>query len=123
MAERATVLFAHGARDPRWARPFERLVEELKGLLPGERVALAFLELMRPSLPDCVAALYAEGVRSVRVVPVFFGLGGHLREDLPRIVAELQAAHAGLAIAVDPPIGEQPAVTSAIARAVAQGAR
>lgn len=78
---------------------------------------------MQPSLPECVAALYAEGVRAVRVVPVFFGLGGHLKRDLPRIVAEMRAAHAGLAIAVDPPIGEQPAVMSAIARAVAQGAR
>lgn len=78
---------------------------------------------MRPSLPDCAAELYAEGVRSVRLVPVFFGLGGHLKHDLPRIVAELEAAYAGLSIAVERPIGEQPAVMSAIARAIAQGAR
>jgi sirohydrochlorin cobaltochelatase len=92
-------------------------------MLPGERIALAFLELMQPSLPECAAALYAEGVRSLRVVPVFFGLGGHLKRDLPTIVAQLEAAHAGLAIAVEPPIGEQAAVIAAIARAVAQGAR
>lgn len=78
---------------------------------------------MKPSLPDCVAALHAEGVRSLRIVPVFFGLGGHLKQDLPRIVAGLEAAHAGLSISVEPPIGEQPAVMSAIARVVAQGAR
>jgi len=75
---------------------------------------------MQPSLPDCAAALYAEGVRSLRVVPVFFGAGGHLREDLPKVVEAIRARHADLAIAVEPPIGEQAGVISAIARAIAR---
>ena len=85
MVKRAIILFAHGARDPQWARPFQQLVTELGELLPGERIVLAFLELMQPSLPDCAAALYADGVRSLRVVPVFLGSGGHLTVDLPMI--------------------------------------
>lgn len=116
---RAVVLFAHGARHPEWARPFGRLKAELEALRPEARVELAFLELMKPSLPECVAALYADGVRSLRVVPVFLGVGGHLREDLPRIVEEIRAAHAGLEITVEAPIGEQPAVITAIARSIA----
>jgi sirohydrochlorin cobaltochelatase len=120
MAATAIVLFAHGARDPDWARPFRQLVAELGERLPGERIVLAFLELMQPSLPDCAAALYADGVRSLRVVPVFFGAGGHLKEDLPKIVAQIRARHADLAISVDAPIGEQPAVIAAIARAIAK---
>ena len=87
-------------------------------MCPGERVALAFLELMQPTLPDCAAALYADGVRSLRVVPVFLGAGGHLKEDLPRIVAEIRAKFADLAITLEPPIGEQPEVILAIARAI-----
>lgn len=75
---------------------------------------------MQPSLPDCIAALHAQGVRSMRVVPVFLGAGGHLKEDLPKLVAELADRYADLAIAVDPPIGEQPGVISAIARAIAR---
>lgn len=74
---------------------------------------------MQPSLPECAAALYADGVRGLRVVPVFFGAGGHLKEDLPKLVGEIRARHAGLAIRVEPPIGEQPAVIAAIARAIA----
>ena len=81
---------------------------------------LAFLELMEPSLPDCAAALYADGVRTLRVVPVFLGVGGHLREDLPKIVAELRGRYADMAITVEPPIGEQPEVISAIAKAIAR---
>ena len=81
---------------------------------------LAFLELMRPALPECTAALYADGVRSLRVVPVFFGSGGHLKDDLPKLVAEIRGRHADLAITVEPPIGEQPEVIAAIAKAIAR---
>jgi sirohydrochlorin cobaltochelatase len=88
--------------------------------LPGERIVLAYLELMRPSLPDCAAALYADGVRTLRVVPVFLGVGGHLKEDLPKIVAQVRAKFADLDITVEPPIGEQPEVISAIAKAIAR---
>jgi sirohydrochlorin cobaltochelatase len=119
VAQRAVVLFAHGARNADWARPFQQLVAELGERLPGERIALAFLELMQPSLPDCAAALYADGVRSLRVVPVFLGAGGHLKEDLPRIVAEIRGKFTDLAITVEPPIGEQPEVIAAIAAVIA----
>lgn len=81
---------------------------------------LAFLELMQPSLPDCAAALHADGVRELRVVPVFLGAGGHLKSDLPRMVDELRSRYPDLAIRVDPPIGEQAGVIAAIAAAIAR---
>ena len=89
-------------------------------MLPGERIVLAFLELMRPSLPECAAALHGEGVRSLRVVPVFLGMGGHLNDDLPKLAAEIRARFPDLKITVEPPIGEQPEVIVAIARAIAR---
>lgn len=81
---------------------------------------LAFLDLMQPSLPDCAAALYADGVRSLRVVPVFLAAGGHLKEDLPKLVAALKERFKDLRITLEPPIGEQPEVISAIAAAIAR---
>jgi len=81
---------------------------------------LAFLDLMQPSLPACAASLYAEGVRSLRVVPVFLGAGGHLKEDLPKIAAAIRAERADLEIAIEAPIGERPQVIAAIARAIAR---
>ncbi len=119
MAQHAIILFAHGARDPQWARPFQQLVTELGELLPGERIVLAFLELMQPSLPDCAAALYADGVRSLRVVPVFLGAGGHLKDDLPKLVEKIRGSFPDFDITVEPPIGEQPEVIAAIAQAIA----
>ncbi|HEX2649384.1 MAG TPA: CbiX/SirB N-terminal domain-containing protein [Burkholderiales bacterium] len=121
MAERAIVLFAHGARDPDWARPFRRLALELAERAPGERIALAFLELMHPSLSECIGTLYAEGVRRFRVVPVFFGAGSHLKEDLPNLAESIRSSYKDLEIRLDPPVGEQPEVISALARAISGG--
>jgi sirohydrochlorin cobaltochelatase len=120
MAGRALVLFAHGARDPDWARPFRQLALEVAEQVPGERVALAFLELMQPSLGECVAALHAEGIRRFRVVPVFFGSGGHLKIDLPRLIAEVKNKLKDVEIDLEPPVGEQPEVITAIAKAIAR---
>jgi sirohydrochlorin cobaltochelatase len=119
-ATSAIVLFAHGARDPDWARPFRQLVAELGERLPGERIVLAFLESMQPSLADCAAALHADGVRSLRVVPVFLGAGGHLKEDLPRLAADIRARYRDLEVALEAPIGERPEVIAAIAAAIAR---
>ena len=89
-------------------------------MLPGERIVLAFLELMQPSLAACAASLHGEGVRSLRVVPVFLGMGGHLKDDLPKAVAGIRATYKDMEITVEPPIGEQPEVIAAIARAIAR---
>ena len=79
------ILFAHGARAASWAAPFERLRDTTQAQLPGCEVALAFLELMTPSLPDTVDAMVARGIDRVTVVPVFLGQGGHLLRDLPAL--------------------------------------
>jgi sirohydrochlorin cobaltochelatase len=114
MDKRALVLFAHGARAASWAAPFERLRDMAQARLPEVAVSLAFLELMEPRLPERVAALAADGVTRVTVVPVFLGQGGHLLRDLPLLVAQLRVDHPGLAIDVAGAVGEDPAVLAAM---------
>jgi sirohydrochlorin cobaltochelatase len=113
--KRALVLFAHGARDPKWAAPFERLQRLVQARVPDASVSLAFLELMSPSLPDLAAKLVASGCSDLTVVPVFLGQGGHLRRDLPLIVDRLRADHPDLNIKVAGAAGEDVAVLEAIA--------
>jgi sirohydrochlorin cobaltochelatase len=113
----AIVLFAHGARDPAWARPFQAIAGFMRERDPATPVALAYLEMMQPSLGDAVAALVSGGARSVRVVPLFLGAGGHVRRDLPELLDTIRAAHPGLLLDSTPAIGESQAITRAIAQA------
>lgn len=114
--QRALVLFAHGARDPRWAQPFQRLQQLIARQMPNLTVSLAFLELMEPRLPDLVGQLVQDGCLDVTVVPVFLGQGGHVLRDLPVIVDQLRSAHPGLTLKVAEAVGENAQVLNAIAQ-------
>ncbi|SAK62619.1 cobalamin (vitamin B12) biosynthesis CbiX protein [Caballeronia arationis] len=114
MSKHGIILFGHGARDARWAEPFERLAVRLRKAR-SEPVSLAFLELMTPDLPTAVAEQAASGCDAVTVVPVFFGQGGHVRRDLPQIIDACRAAHPGLTIHCATAVGEDDAVLDAIA--------
>ena len=109
------ILFAHGARDPRWAAPFERLQGILQTRLPSVNVGLAFLEFMTPDLPSLVEQAVASGSLAVRIVPVFLGQGGHVLRDLPLLLDQLRQAHPTLALTVAQAVGEDADVLNAIA--------
>ena len=112
---KALILFAHGARDPAWAEPFEALAARVRALSPNTPVRLAFLELMEPDLDGAVAEILAGGADAVRIVPIFFGQGGHLRRDLPALVGLLRRKHPQARFECAPPVGEDDDVLDAIA--------
>jgi len=109
------VLFAHGARDPEWARPFEAIRERVRTQRPDCRIELAFLEMMTPPLEQAIDALVADGASSVSVFPLFMAQGGHLKHDLPRILDAVRARHPGVVISLESAIGDEPEILEAIA--------
>ena len=119
----ALVLLAHGARDPRWAEPFVQVADDVRAEAPELAVALAYLEHLPPSLGDAVRDLARNGARSVRIVPLFFGRGGHLREDVPRLVAAVAAELPDVAIELTLPAGDDRAVQRCLASFCVRAAR
>ena len=115
MDRSALILFAHGARDPSWAAPFERILDRVRGAAPDRAPMLAFLELMTPDLPTAIAQQAERGFHAITIVPLFLGTGGHLRNDLPRIVASARSRHTGMSIELSPAAGEDEGVVAAIA--------
>ncbi len=109
------ILFAHGARDPQWSAPFELVLEQVQAQTPGREALLAYLEFMSPDLPTAVRILASRGQRTIRVVPLFLGPGGHLRKELPVLVAAAAREHPGITIDVAPPAGEDASVIAALA--------
>ena len=112
----ALILFAHGARDPAWAEPVRRVQRAIETLDPSLRVEVAFLEFMTPTLPDCAAALAASCQR-ILVLPMFIAQGGHLKRDVPAILAELKVRYPDVAFEQAAAIGEMDSVIRAMAEA------
>ena len=111
----AIILYAHGARDPRWAEPFERLRERIAAQVPECPVVLAYLEHREPDLSTAFRDVHRQGARHVRLVPLFFGRGGHLRDDFPKQLEEARRTVPGLTIEVTEAAGENERVLDALA--------
>lgn len=112
----AIVLFAHGSRDALWRLPIEAVAQAVARLSPDTPVACAYLELCAPTLAQACQQLVAQGAQRVRVLPVFFGMGKHAREDLPRLVEGLRQQHPQTQFELLPAAGEHPALTELLAR-------
>ena len=109
------VLFGHGARDPEWAGPMRRTAARIGELTPDVPVSLAFMEFLTPTLDAAVDHLVAMGVTDICVVPVFLAQGGHLKRDVPRMVAQAAQRHPAVSVSLTTAVGEAPGVVEAIA--------
>ena len=112
MSSTAVILFAHGAREPEWARPLEEVRDRLRA--DGLRVELAYLEIMKPDLHEAAKTLAADHAKKVTIVPMFLSQGKHLKRELPGMVAALSRAHPGVDFRVTSALGDDPEILAAI---------
>ena len=121
--EKALILFAHGARDPEWARPVQAVAKRLQGENSDLDIAVAFLEFMTPTLAEAVSALVQRaGTQpiAIDVLPFFIAQGGHLRQEVPVMLEQIRQQHPQLQLRLLPPLGELPSVQAAMADAISR---
>ena len=111
---KAIILFGHGARDARWREPFDRLAAFWKAQYPNIQMELAFLEIMQPSLEQAITILVSAGAQEIVIVPVFFGQGGHLRNDFPVLLSTCREKFPSIKLKATAAVGEDEAVLQAI---------
>jgi len=92
------VVAAHGTQDPHGVAVARGLVAALRARLPGQRVLLAFVDVLGPGVREVVAA--APG--PVTVIPAFLTTGYHVRTDVPREVAATRRRDVTVTAALGP---------------------
>ena len=112
---RAVIVFAHGSRDPLWRTPVEAVAATVRKRDPQALSCCAYLELCEPSLPQAAQHMLDAGASDIRVLPLFFGMGKHAREDLPVLMSELRDQHPGVRFTLLPTAGENPRLTQLLA--------
>ena len=110
------IVFAHGSRDPLWRLPVESVANQIADSAPGTPVACAYLELCEPDMATAARQVVAAGATEVRVLPLFFGMGKHAREDLPLLITELTHVHPNVRFEQLPTAGEDPRLTALLAK-------
>lgn len=110
----ALVLFAHGARDPDWAAPFQSIQRRVAEQRADLTVELAFLELMQPALPEVLEKLARAGCTAITIAPLFMAQGGHLKHDLPLLLQGVRERYPAVTLALLPALGEVDNILDAI---------
>jgi len=112
---KAVIAFAHGSRDPLWRAPIEAIAAQVRVQDPSCLTRTAYLELCEPDLPTAARELVEAGATEVRILPVFFGMGKHAREDLPLLMEQLRQQHPQVRFTRLPTAGEDPRLTQLLA--------
>lgn len=110
------IVLAHGSRDPLWRLPVESVAQQIAQTDPAAGVQCAYLELCEPDIATAASRLVAAGATQIRVLPLFFGMGKHAREDLPVLVQTLRGIHPLVGFEQLPTAGEDPRLTALLAR-------
>ncbi len=106
---RAIVLIDHGSRAAEANASLETVVELVRSRVgEGVIVTHAHMDLAPPTLAEAVASMVGAGAKEIVVVPYFLAPGRHSREDIPKQVADAQAAHPHTLFVVAEPLGPHP---------------
>jgi sirohydrochlorin cobaltochelatase len=102
---KALVLFSHGSLLCGAGEAVDTHAERLRQRGEFDRVAVGYLNYSTPLFADTVAALVAEGVTQIVVLPYFLIPGYFVQKSLPETLAPVQATHPNVEFVVAPAIG------------------
>lgn len=92
----ALLLMAHGSPHETANAPILEVVDALRPHYA--QVRLGFMEINAPNIPEAAAQLIERGATRVVAVPYFLQLGGHVAEDLPQVIADVQETNTEVSV-------------------------
>lgn len=112
------LIMAHGTPFPNANAPIEQLARELEHRFAS--VAVGYLELNDPSIPDAAADLVLSGVSRIVALPYFLHLGEHVATDLPLQVQRLRERYRDIRFHLAEQLGYDPLIADIIEDRVAE---
>ena len=110
------VLLGPGSHDPRTPEISRQIGEGLRTLRPALDVHAAYLDVSGPTAQEVVADLVADGVDEIVLVPLLLSDAFGAKEEVPLLVAELNATYDGIRVGASRPIGPEAQLLSVVDR-------
>ncbi|MEO7161484.1 MAG: sirohydrochlorin chelatase, partial [Bdellovibrionia bacterium] len=101
------LIVGHGSREERSNREFEDFVSSYRLTHPNRDVRSAYIELAKPDV-KAVLIEFAQSHKQITIVPLFLFTSGHVKNDIPLIIHELQPRFPGHRFLVAQTIGVHP---------------
>lgn len=96
MSRPALLVAGHGSQDAAGTMELLALADRVGALDPALDLACGFVELSPPPLSAACAELVAGGAHEIVVVPVMLLAAGHVKDDVPALLARLRLQHPGV---------------------------
>jgi len=98
----------HGTRNAKANAPLAELAAKIGSARPSWLVEHAHMELADPDFDTAIDRLVARGASTILVHLHFLGVGYHVRETIPRLLAIACERHASISIETTAPLGDDP---------------
>lgn len=112
---RALLLIDHGSRRAEANALLDEIAEKVRARLGnGAIVEPAHMEIAEPTVAQGFARCVEQGATLVVAHPFMLARGRHVQEDLPRLIAEAAASHAGVRFVLAGPLGSHDGIIDAV---------
>ena len=115
---KAILYIGHGTRSKKGAGEAIAFVQRVMGRIDIPIQEVSFLELTAPSIADGFARCVERGATEIEIVPLFLLAAGHIKQDIPDVLASLQKKYPHIRIVVKDPFGVQESMLDGIAELV-----
>ncbi len=96
----------HGTRSSVANAPLAELAKKIRSARPGWIIEHAHMELAKPDFNTALDRLVSRGASEILVHLHFLGIGYHVSETIPRLVAIARERHATISIETTAPLGD-----------------
>jgi sirohydrochlorin cobaltochelatase len=107
------VMVGHGSRSPEGTRQFVDFVQSYQNCRPDLSVTFGFIELADPPIYEVLVEA-ARLHRQLVVVPLSLLTAGHVKNELPLLLAKLRKEYPHCSVHMTPALGVNPILISAI---------
>src|SRR3954471_14075512 len=118
MKMKAILYIGHGTRSKKGADEARAFIARVSERVDVAIQEISFLELTEPSIEEGFARCVEQGATEVTVVPLFLLAAGHIKQDIPNVLAELHLTYPDVSIEVKDPFGVQGTILNAVAELV-----
>ena len=106
------LVIAHGSREAKSNQAFWDFLKEFQKMNPRRRVEGAFLELVKPGIPEAIENCAVGGAKEIFVIPLMLFPGRHVKEDIPRFIEEAHVKHPEIDFHYAGPLADDPMMLS-----------
>jgi sirohydrochlorin ferrochelatase len=110
----AVIILGHGSRSGAADEAIRQIAAEVRHVGGFVSVEYAFLQSVRPALPETLETCIRQGANNIVIVPFFMQAGAHVTQHIPDLVEKAKKRHPEVNIAVTNYVGAHPLMTKIV---------